>query len=334
MHRGGVEQIDPPIGERLTDAVEHGSDRYHRGSRGRLPPLDVQQAVVRGPRVRIGGVGQAQVGGLLPRGGISQQRLRFIGVSRHVQAPARQRREAGDVSGGVMGVAAGGPVMACPDGDQDRADTLVTEIELHLLERALHEERRVGVHDRAETLKGMACGNADQELLADAQVAQPSGVAARCAGVLEPIGSDVREQQHDPRVRVEQIRRDVHAAVLRAAGADPVDPQRGQSAAIPSLDASPDLGNPGGPGTRTDARGDRGRARSASGRKDSDPAGLGATVQAVAAPAGRPNRAAREPSREAGELHRVRVSLAEELCPVQHWRSRSGARFRSALLAR
>ena len=117
-------------------------------------------------------------------------------------------------------------------------------------------------------------------------------------------------------------------------GADPVDPQRGQSAAIPSLDASPDLGDPGGAGSRADARGDRGRARTASGREDSDPAGLGTIVQAVAAPAGRPDHTAPEPSREARELHRVRVSLAEELCAVQHRRPRGGARFRSALPAR
>jgi len=213
MHRGRVEQVDPTAGDRFTDPVEHGSNGNHRAGGGALAQLDLQPAAVRRPRARVGGVGEAQVRWLAPGGGIPQQRLRFIRVSRHVQAPARQGREAGDVSGGVVRVAAGGPVMACPDGDQDRADTLVTEIELHLLECTLHEKRGVGVHDRAKTLEGMACGDSNQELLSDAQVAQSFAVAARGAGGTEPIDTDVREQQHDPRIRVEQIRRDGREAV-------------------------------------------------------------------------------------------------------------------------
>ena len=143
--------------------------------------------------------------GFVPGGGVSKQRLGLVGVAGDVQAPARQRREAGDVPGGVMRVAAGGPVVARPHGDEDRTDALMPKIELHLLEGALDEKWSVGMDDRPEAFQGMTRGDADQELLPDADVAQPPGMSLRSTGCREPIGSDVREQQHDARVRVEQF---------------------------------------------------------------------------------------------------------------------------------
>ena len=125
-----------------------------------------------------------------------------------------------------------------------------------------------------------------------------------------------------------------HVAVLRTARADPIDPQRRQPAALPSLDAAPDLGDPCRPGTRPDARGDRRRARSAPGRKDTNPSGLGAIVKDVAAPARCPHCGARAPPRQTRELYRVRLPVAEELRALQHGRSCGGTWSRSAILAR
>lgn len=52
----------------------------------------------------------------------------------------------------------------------------MAQIELHLLERALDEKRRTGMNDRPEALQGMTRCDTDQELLSDAEVAQPHGM--------------------------------------------------------------------------------------------------------------------------------------------------------------
>ena len=61
---------------------------------------------------------------------------------------------------------------------EDGADVLVAEVELDLLERALDEERRVGVHDRPHPLEREAGGDPDQQLLADPHVDRPGRVPA------------------------------------------------------------------------------------------------------------------------------------------------------------
>ena len=139
--------------------------------------LDLQAIGPDRTRTRVRGIGETQVRGFVTGSGVSKQRLGLVGMAGDVQAPTRQRREASDVPGGVVRVAAGGPVVARSNGDENGADTLMAQIELHMLERTLDEERSVGVDDRSVALQGMTRGHADQELLPDADVAQSLGMA-------------------------------------------------------------------------------------------------------------------------------------------------------------
>ncbi len=76
-----------------------------------------------------------------------------------------------------------------------RADVLVAEVELDLLERALDQERRVAVDDRAQALLCQAGGDADHQLLADADVDDALGMPLARAGRREGVDADVG--QHD-----------------------------------------------------------------------------------------------------------------------------------------
>ena len=69
---------------------------------------------------------------------------------------------------------------------QHRADVLVAEVELDLLVGPLDEERRVGVHDRAQAGQREPARDADHQLLADADVDHAIGVARRRPGRTAP----------------------------------------------------------------------------------------------------------------------------------------------------
>ena len=72
-----------------------------------------------------------------------------------------------------------------------RADILVAEVELDLLERALDEERRVAVDDRPQALLRQPGGDADHQLLADADVDHALWVPLDRPRSLEAVDADV-----------------------------------------------------------------------------------------------------------------------------------------------
>ena len=74
--------------------------------------------------------------------------------------------------------------------DEDGAEVLVAEVELDLLVRALDEERRIRVRDRAVALQRETGRDADHQLLADADVEDPLVPG-------EVTGADVREHHRD-----------------------------------------------------------------------------------------------------------------------------------------
>ena len=73
---------------------------------------------------------------------------------------------------------ADGDVERAAGADQHASDILVAEAELDLLERALDQEGAEGVHDRSQPGERQAGADVDQQLLADADVDDPIGVAA------------------------------------------------------------------------------------------------------------------------------------------------------------
>nr|BFF25436.1 hypothetical protein GCM10025732_34010 [Glycomyces mayteni] len=117
-------------------------------------------------------------------------------------APVREGVEQGHVAGAEVGVAAFGPVVGGADADEDAAGALVSEVELHLLEGAFDEERRVRVGHGAQAREGEAPGGAHEELLADADVEDAAGVLR--GGLGEGVVGDVGEDEREERVHVEQ----------------------------------------------------------------------------------------------------------------------------------
>ena len=70
------------------------------------------------------------------------------------------------------------------------ADVLMAQVELDLLVGALDQEGRVGVRDRSQALEGEAGGDADHQLLADADVEQPLVAGGQLGGA--DLGQDDR----------------------------------------------------------------------------------------------------------------------------------------------
>ena len=114
---------------------------------------------------------QADVDAVVAReracGTAARPRRRWPG---HVDRPAGQRRERGDVLGRLVRAAVARRVVRRADADEHGAEIVVAEVELELLVRALDEERRVRVRDRPVALEREAGGDADHQLLADADV--------------------------------------------------------------------------------------------------------------------------------------------------------------------
>ena len=115
-----------------------------------------------------------------------------------------------------MRAALRGGVVGRADADQHRADVLVTEVELDLLERPLDQERRVAVDDRAHALLRHPGRDADHQLLADADVDHALGVPVAHAGRLEAVDADVGQHERQPRIVVERIGRDAREALSHA----------------------------------------------------------------------------------------------------------------------
>ena len=159
---------------------------------------------------------QAHVGAPVPRELPPQQLLDLVGVAGHVNRESGQGGEQGDVAGGLVRAALGRGVVGGADADEQRADILVAEIELDLLERALDQERRVAVDDRAEAFLCEAGGDADHELLADPDVDHALGMPLPRAGRREGVVADVGQHDGQPRVGVECLRRDPGEALPHA----------------------------------------------------------------------------------------------------------------------
>ena len=119
-------------------------------------------------------------------------------MTRDVNRPAGERREQRDVRGRLVGPPLRGRVVGGADRDEHRADVLVPQVELDLLERPLHEKRGVGVDDGSHPLERETGGDADQELLADADVDHTVGVARNRARLLEAGHADVGQHDGEP----------------------------------------------------------------------------------------------------------------------------------------
>lgn len=134
---------------------------------------------------------------------MAQQQFGLVGVAGDMDGPAVERAEQGDVAGALVGATFGGHVVGAPVADQDGARVLVAEIELDLLERPLDEERGERVRDRPQPGQRQAPGDADEQLLADADVDHAAGVAGR--GRRKLRRGDVGQHHRDPRIAVQQV---------------------------------------------------------------------------------------------------------------------------------
>ena len=82
-------------------------------------------------------------------------------------------------------------------------NTSMAEVELDLLERALHEERGIAVGDRSQPGERQAGSDSDHRLLVDADVDDAVGVA-HCGGG-ETVAADVGEDDGDALVGLEEV---------------------------------------------------------------------------------------------------------------------------------
>ena len=128
-------------------------------------------------------------------------------MTRHVDRPPGQRADQRHVLRSLVGSALLARVVGGTDADQDAAHTLVAEVELDLLERALDQEGRVRVDDRTHALERHAGRGTDHERLADADVDRSARVALENAVRLEPADANVGEHDRDARIAVEQLLR-------------------------------------------------------------------------------------------------------------------------------
>ena len=142
-----------------------------------------------------------------------QKRLGLVGVTRHVNGESRHGREQRDVTGSLVRAAFLRGVVRRTDADQHRADVLVAEVELDLLERALDEKRRVAVDDRAQAFLCQSGGDSDHQLLADADVEDALGVPFDRTGPLEGVDPDVGQHERQARIAVEGLGRHAREAL-------------------------------------------------------------------------------------------------------------------------
>ncbi len=122
------------------------------------------------PRHGVRLFGEAQIHAIVVHHGRAQQHVGLVGVTRHEDAPFRERPDQRDVLRRLVRAPTRGRVVRRADADEDRADVLMAEIELQHLERPLDDERRVRMGDRPEPRERETTGHADHQLLADPNV--------------------------------------------------------------------------------------------------------------------------------------------------------------------
>jgi hypothetical protein len=96
-----------------------------------------------------------------------------------------------------------GSVSSSATSPGDWADVLVPEPELDLLEGALDQERAERVHDRSDPGQRHPRADVDEQLLADADVDDPVGMAP--LDVPEELAGDLGVDQGDRWVGVDQL---------------------------------------------------------------------------------------------------------------------------------
>ena len=140
----------------------------------------------------------ADVDAVVAREGPPEERFELLGVPRDVDRPAGQRRDERDVLGRLVRAAGARRVVGGAGRDEHGAEVVVAEVELEELPGPLDEERRVGVRDRPVALEREAGGDADHQLLADADVEVARMVADR-------VGADLGGDDGDALVLVERL---------------------------------------------------------------------------------------------------------------------------------
>lgn len=137
-------------------------------------------------------------------------------MARYVDRPVRQAVQQGHVLGRLVGASAVGGVVGGADADQNGADALVGQVELDLLERSLDQERCVRVGDGPHAGPGQARGDADHELLANADVNDPIGMTV--LGPHKAGPADVGQHHRQPRILVEEVAGNPGEAVAHGLG--------------------------------------------------------------------------------------------------------------------
>ena len=94
-------------------------------------------------------------------------------------------------------------VVGRADARERAAEPLVPEVELDLLERALHEERRHRVRDRVEPLHREAGRDPDERLFHDPDVDHPVGCDLDRSA--EPVDADLGKHHGDVRIALDQV---------------------------------------------------------------------------------------------------------------------------------
>src|SRR6266849_10622494 len=155
----------------------------------------------------------------------------------HVDRPAGERGEQRDILRRLVRSPRACRVVGRTRADEHRADILVAEVELDLLVRPLDEKRRVRVDDGSKAFERKPGGDADHQLLADADVED-----TRMPRQLRD--ADLGEHERDARVLVERLRRHAVEALAHAHRTISATTQRGCAATTASASSSASWSRP------------------------------------------------------------------------------------------
>ena len=138
-----------------------------------------------------------QIAQVIACDGRTEELLDLVGVAGDLHGPAVEGVEQRHIPRAEVGLAAARPAIGAAGGHQHRAASLVPEVELHLLEGTLDQERREGMRDGAHSGQGEAAGHPDHQLFADAHVDDAVGISGEGFRT-EVTQADVGEHQCDP----------------------------------------------------------------------------------------------------------------------------------------
>ena len=167
-HGRDVRDRDVAVGGRLEDRGQRRADRDDERRAGRAVSQHREPAGVDSGVVRL--LAQPDVDAAVASECLPEQPVGLVDVSGHVDRPAGKRRDERDVLGRLVRAPLARRVVGRADADEDGAEVVVAEVELEHLVRPLDEERRVRVSDGPVALEREPGGDADHQLLADADV--------------------------------------------------------------------------------------------------------------------------------------------------------------------